>query len=84
MNSLFANDQSAMALMLDAFRAGKDYEGIRNEMKKDKIYAAGKEDQFLFPDEDRYQKEIGDLVTYPLLYDPKVTRNGQPFNIDER
>jgi len=76
-------ETDAARLMLQAFRDGKSYQGIREAMTKNEGYKNGTGDVFLFPDEDRYRTHILDVLKTPLKIDTKITRNGVPYNIDQ-
>ena len=83
----FSNkDTNTMKIMLTSFRQEKDYEGIRQDMKKSSPrYASGKEDQFIFPDEEKYESSI--LEHLSINVDANVTlknSKGIELHMDEQ
>lgn len=76
---------NAMNAMLTAFRNEKDYSGIRENMKTlSPRYASGRSDQFIFPDEEKYEEEILDNLSLNL--DTRVEikdSKGKEIHIDE-
>lgn len=84
----FYNDEvSVMRSIIDGLRKRKTYEAIRENMKKDPDYVSGKDNVFIFPDEEVYKTEITDLLEIPVNVDPKifVKKNGNlvPYSIEE-
>ncbi len=76
----FANrDNSGLKQMIDGFRQKKTYEEIRQMMQKDRGYANGRSNQFIFPDQDEYKNKITDKLTPPTITDIKISRDQKPY-----
>lgn len=77
---------NAMNAMLTAFRNENDYSGIRQQMKTySPRYAGGREDQFIFPDEEKYESRI--LENLSLNLDTKIEikdSKGKEIHMDEQ
>jgi WD40 repeat protein len=75
---------NAMYLMLSAYRKEKSYEEIRQELEKNQDYKLGIANGMMFPDEDRYDRRITQVIEVPLSIDI-VTKapNGARYNLDQ-
>ncbi|MGE3610943.1 MAG: hypothetical protein AB7I27_15235 [Bacteriovoracaceae bacterium] len=61
-----ADQNNSKGFILDGIRNKKTYAEIRESMKKDPRYSQTNENQFMFPDEERYQETIGKTLTTPI------------------
>lgn len=62
-----------MRNLLEGIRTEKDYEGIRQQLKKNPDYATGKSNMIIFPDEKEYRTRIVDQLQTPISLDSKVS-----------
>ncbi len=82
---VFANHlKNAEYLLLTAFREGKNFSAMREELGKNPGYQSKDENRFIFPDEDDYKTNITDLFQFPIKMDVKITDSkGSEYNIDQ-
>lgn len=66
-NYFFQNQANgAERYLLSGLRAGKTYDEIRKDMKKNEHYAKGSDSQFLFPDDPKYKVAVQDKMATPM------------------
>jgi len=77
------NENSGERQILQSFRDGKNYEGIRDSLKQSENFKKG-EDKFIFPDEEKYDKSIRDNLIMNLDIEIKVKdAKGNEVHIDQ-
>ena len=78
------SDQNAEKLLFTAFRRGKNYEEMRDELSKNERYKKASGNGFIFPDEDRYKSHITQVLATPLKIDMNITTDDdRPYQFDQ-
>jgi hypothetical protein len=80
----FTNEKNAAEqILLTSFREGKNYEQMRNALEADDGYHRKSDNQFIFPDEKAYDREVTSRLSDTLDSKVSITdQDGHPYNID--
>lgn len=78
------SEKNGTRQMIDAFRKGRDYEGIRAALKKSEHYGNQSGDVYIFPDEKEYDARVRKNLKMNIDVETDVKdKNGNILNIDE-
>ena len=75
MSQTFLNQENdAIRILLHSYRHGLDFNGFRESLKNNKGYSSGQMNDYIFPDEARYEYLILEPISIPLNIDIKLER----------
>lgn len=85
MASVFTkSEDNPLRIILDTFRGGKNYEEVRDALRKRDDYKAGSGNTYIFPDEPLYREKITDILKKPVVFNTKILdQDGNPYNLDQ-
>ena len=68
----YTSDYYPMTTIFDGIRTSSSFAGVRNKLNLHPPYQNNTEDVFVFQDEERYRRYVGDAVRIPVISDIQV------------
>lgn len=69
--------------MFEAFRGGKSFEGMRENLTENDDYKSGRGNRFIFPDEAEYKRQITSIFKIPVETTIKITdEKNRPYSLE--